>query len=228
MTLVFLPSQPTETFMTEAHHSPGSLFVVAAPSGAGKSTLVNALLAQEPSIKLSISYTTRQPRPGEQHGREYYFTTTEDFLKRREAGEFLESAEVHGNYYGTSRLIIEKDMKAGTDVLLEIDWQGAQQVRKQFPHAVGIFILPPSIAALEERLTKRGQDDHHVITRRLLAAGGEIAHAPEFEYVIINQEFATALSELTAIVKATRCRFAQQAARNASLFAQLGIHASIC
>ncbi|GIZ53969.1 guanylate kinase [Noviherbaspirillum aridicola] len=204
----------------------GSLFMVVAPSGAGKSTLVNALLAQEPEIKLSISFTTRPPRPGEQHGREYYFTTVEDFLQRRESGEFLESAEVHGNYYGTSRLLIEQAMAIGTDVLLEIDWQGAQQVRKQFPHAVGVFILPPSIAALEERLKKRGQDDHLVITRRILAAGGEIAHAPEFEYVIINQEFATALSELTAIVKATRCRFAQQAARNTYLFAQLGIHAN--
>ncbi|SNS27786.1 guanylate kinase [Noviherbaspirillum humi] len=205
----------------------GSLFMVVAPSGAGKSTLVNALLAQEPAIKLSISYTTRPPRPAEQHGREYYFTTVDDFLARREAGEFLESAEVHGNYYGTSRLLIAEQMKAGTDVLLEIDWQGAQQVRKQFPHAVGIFILPPSIAVLEERLKKRGQDEPHIITRRLLAAGGEIAHAPEFEYVIINQEFATALSELTAVVKATRCRFAQQAARNASLFAQLGIHGTL-
>ncbi|HJV82195.1 guanylate kinase [Noviherbaspirillum sp.] len=213
--------------MSESPPPSGSLFMVVAPSGAGKSTLVNALLAQEPTIKLSISFTTRAPRPAEQHGREYYFTTVEDFLKRREAGEFLESAEVHGNYYGTSRLLIEAEMKAGTDVLLEIDWQGAQQVKKQFPHAVGIFILPPSIAALEERLKKRGQDEPHVITRRILAAGGEIAHAPEFEYVIINQEFATALSELTAIVKATRCRFPQQAARNASLFTQLGIHASL-
>lgn len=212
--------------MTEALNPSGSLFMVVAPSGAGKSTLVNALLAQEPAIKLSISYTTRQPRPGEQHGREYYFTSVEDFLKRREDGEFLESAEVHGNYYGTSRLIIEKEMKAGRDVLLEIDWQGAQQVKKQFPSAVQVFILPPSIDALEERLKKRGQDEPHVITRRILAAGGEIAHAPESEYVIINQEFATALAELTAIVKASRCRFAQQAARNASLFAQLGIHAN--
>ena len=213
--------------MTETNLSSGSLFMVVAPSGAGKSSLVNALLAQEPSIKLSISFTTRQPRPAEQHGREYYFTSVEDFLIRRDAGEFLESAEVHGNYYGTSRLLIEKEMKAGIDVLLEIDWQGAQQVKKQFPHAVGIFILPPSINALEERLKNRGQDDPHVITRRILAAGGEIAHAPEFEYVIINQEFACALSELSSIVKATRCRFAQQAARNASLFAQLGIHASL-
>jgi guanylate kinase len=213
--------------MSIAPASSGSLFMVVAPSGAGKSTLVNALLAQEPDIKLSISYTTRPPRPGEQHGREYFFCSEEDFLERRKANEFLESAEVHGNYYGTSRLQIEQQIRSGTDVLLEIDWQGAQQVRRQFPDAVGIFILPPSIAALEERLKKRGQDDEHVITRRILAAGGEIARAPEFEYVIINQEFSTALSELTAIVKATRCRFAKQAARNASLFTQLGIHANL-
>ena len=203
----------------------GSLFVVAAPSGAGKSTLVNALLALEPGIKLSISTTTRPPRPGEQHGREYYFTSAEDFVARADAGEFLEWAEVHGNYYGTSRLMVEEQMKLGTDILLEIDWQGARQVRKQFPQAAGIFILPPSIDALEERLKKRGQDEPHVITRRLLAAGGEIAHAPEFEYAIINEEFNVALSEMSAIVRATRSRFAQQAARNASLFAQLGIHA---
>lgn len=205
----------------------GSLFMVVAPSGAGKSTLVNALLKQEPDIKLSISYTTRSPRPSEINGREYHFTTAEDFLARRAAGEFLESAEVHGNYYGTSRVWIAEQMKAGTDVLLEIDWQGAQQVRKQFPQALGIFILPPSIAALEERLKKRGQDEPHVITSRTLAAGGEIAHAPEFDYVIINQEFATALDQLNAIIKAARCRFNQQAARNASLFSQLGIHAAL-
>ena len=205
--------------------SAGSLFMVVAPSGAGKSTLVNALLAQEPALKLSISFTTRAPRSTESHGREYYFTSPDDFLARREAGEFLESAEVHGNYYGTSRLMIASQIQSGTDVLLEIDWQGAQQVKKQFPHAVGIFILPPSIDALEERLKKRGQDAPQVINRRLLAAGGEIAHAGEFEYVIINQDFATALSELTAIVQSTRCRFSQQSVRNASLFAQLGIHA---
>lgn len=205
----------------------GSLFVVAAPSGAGKSSMVNALLAQEPGIKLSISYTTRAPRPGEEHGREYFFASEADFLERRARGEFLESAEVHGNYYGTSRIAIEEQTRQGNDVLLEIDWQGAQQVRKQFPQAVGIFILPPSIAALKERLEKRGQDEPEVIVRRLLAAGGEIAHATEFEYVIINQDFATALSQLAAIVKATRCRFLQQAARNPSLFAQLGIHANL-
>jgi guanylate kinase len=213
--------------MSEIEKVAGSLFMVVAPSGAGKSTLVNALLLQEPSIRLSISYTTRAPRPAEQHGREYFFTDTADFLARRSAGEFIESAEVHGNYYGTSRLKIAEQIAAGADILLEIDWQGAQQVKQQFPAALGIFILPPSIDALEERLKKRGQDDAHVITRRILAAGGEIAHASEFEYVIINQEFATALSELCAIVKATRCRFTQQAARNASLFAQLGIHATL-
>lgn len=213
--------------MPQASSTAGSLFMVVAPSGAGKSSLVNALLEREPAIKLSISHTTRQPRPGEQHGREYFFTSVEDFLAKRDAGEFLESAEVHGNYYGTSRIQIIDQMKAGTDILLEIDWQGAQQIKKQFPNAIGIFILPPSIQALEERLHKRGQDEPHVITRRILAAGGEIAHAPESEYVIINQEFATALSEMKAIVQASRCRFAQQAARNASLFAQLGIHASL-
>jgi guanylate kinase len=213
-----------ETLQMSQHFS-GSLFMVAAPSGAGKSTLVNALLAQEPAIKLSISTTTRPPRPGEEHGREYFFTTPQDFVKRAAAGEFLEWAEVHGNYYGTSRIFVEEQMRDGTDILLEIDWQGARQVKKQFPQAAGIFILPPSIAALEERLHKRGQDEPHVITRRLLAAGGEIAHAREFEYVIINEEFPVALSELSAIVRSARCRFEQQAARNASLFAQLGIHA---
>ncbi|CAN5124799.1 guanylate kinase [soil metagenome] len=211
--------------MHEVRSPSGSIFMIVAPSGAGKSTLVNALLAQEPAIKLSISTTTRPPRPGEQDGREYFFTSAEDFVARSAAGEFLESAEVHGNYYGTSRMQIADQIKAGTDVLLEIDWQGAQQIKKQFPRAVGIFILPPSIEALEERLKKRGQDSPQVITRRMVAAGGEVAHAPEFEYVIINQEFATALAELTSIVTATRCRFAQQAARNPSLFAQLGIHA---
>jgi guanylate kinase len=149
----------------------------------------------------------------------------EDFLKRQAEGEFLEWAEVHGNYYGTSRLMIADQIANGTDVLLEIDWQGAQQVKKQFTNAIGIFILPPSIAALEERLKKRGQDEPHVITRRMLAPAAK-SHAPEFEYVIINQEFAVALSELTAIVQAARCRFPQQAARNAYLFTQLGIHAS--
>lgn len=202
----------------------GSLFVVAAPSGAGKSTLVNALLARDPVIRLSVSYTTRPPRPGEVDGREYRFVDAPHFLALRERNELLEWAEVHGHYYGTSRTWIEEQLSAGDDVLLEIDWQGAQQVRRRFAETVGIFILPPSIDALDARLKKRGQDEPHVITRRLLAAGGEMAHAPEFEYVIINQDFPVALDQLVAIVNATRLRFKSQAARHVELFAQLGIH----
>ncbi len=205
--------------------SAGNLFVVAAPSGAGKSTLVNALLEQEPHISLSISYTTRPPRPGEQNGREYHFISVEAFHAKHAAHEFLESAQVHGNYYATSRIRIAEQMAAGSDVLLEIDWQGALQVKKQFPEAVSVFILPPSIAALQERLEKRGQDEKDVIARRILAAGGEIAHAPEFEYVIINQSFTSALEELRAVVGATRCRFSAQAVRHQPLFSQLGIAA---
>jgi len=202
----------------------GNLFVVAAPSGAGKSTLVNALLAQDSSIRLSVSYTTRPPRPSELEGREYHFVSTADFLAIRDRGELIESAEVHGHYYGTSKTWIESQLNEGCDVLLEIDWQGAQQVRRQFPETVGIFILPPSIGALDRRLRNRGQDEPDVIARRLLAAGGEMAHAPEFEYVIINQDFPVALDQLVAIVNATRLRFKSQAARHAELFVQLGIH----
>lgn len=203
---------------------PGNLFMVVAPSGAGKSTLVNALLAEDSEIRLSVSYTTRQPRSNEQDGRSYHFTTAEDFRARHARHEFLESAEVHGNYYGTSRVWIEEQMKRGHDVLLEIDWQGAQQVKKQFRNAVGIFILPPSLDALEERLKKRGQDEPNVITRRLLAAGSEIAHASEAEYVVINENFDRALTELRTIVAATRLRFASQYARHTQLFIELGIH----
>ena len=203
---------------------PGNLFMVVAPSGAGKSTLVNALLAQDPAIRLSISYTTRPPRPKEQDGEHYHFTSVEDFVARHTAGEFLESAEVHGNYYATSRLWIEEQMKSGHDVLLEIDWQGAQQVKRQFHNAVEIFILPPSLEALEDRLKKRGQDEPNVITRRLLAAGGEMGHAAEAEYVMINENFDRALAELQCLVAATRLRFASQYARHTNLFFQLGIH----
>ena len=209
--------------MTAQASGSGSLFIVAAPSGAGKSSLVGALLKQEPDIRLSISFTTRAPRPGEQHGREYFFASEQEFLERESKGEFLEWARVHGNYYGTSRVVIEEQTRAGKDVLLEIDWQGARQVRAQFPEAVGIFILPPSVAVLEQRLRSRGQDSDEVIARRVQAAAGEIAHAPEFDYVIINDSFETALSQLAAIARATRCRFRQQAARHGSLFADYGI-----
>ena len=206
------------------HSAIGNLFVVAAPSGAGKSTLVNALLEADSAITLSISYTTRAPRPGETHGVEYHFIDLPDFERMRAKGEFIESAEVHGNWYGTSQTWIEAQLAHGADVLLEIDWQGAQQIKRRFPHAVGIFILPPSIEALEARLRARGQDAPQVIVRRLLAAGGEIAHARDFDYVIINQEFAATLQKFSCIVSATRARFASQALRHAELFAQFGIH----
>jgi guanylate kinase len=201
----------------------GNLFMVVAPSGAGKSTLVNALLAQDSAIALSVSHTTRPPRPGDQNGREYHFVSVDEFKARRARGEFLESAEVHGNFYATSRVWIEERVQAGGDVLLEIDWQGARQVKAVFPESIGVFILPPSIEALAERLRKRGQDSESVITRRLLAAGSEIAHAPEADYVIINEDFDLALRQLTAIVTATRLRYGSQAARHHELFGALGI-----
>ncbi|MFM8467321.1 MAG: guanylate kinase [Oxalobacteraceae bacterium] len=220
------PTSASAQQAARGQSSAGSLFIVAAPSGAGKSSLVSALLANDPAMKLSISCTTRAPRPGEVHGREYFFLDEPEFIERQQRGEFLEHAQVHGHYYGTSRLMVEEQTRNGLDVLLEIDWQGAQQVREHFPKAVGIFILPPSLATLEQRLKKRGQDTDDVIARRMQAARGEIAHAPEFEYVIINTVFDTALSQLTAIVEASRCRFAQQARRNFSLFADVGILAA--
>jgi len=201
------------------------VFVVAAPSGAGKSSLVNALLKQDTSIRLSVSFTTRAPRPGETHGREYHFVSREEFAARKAGGEFLETAEVHGQWYGTSRAWIEQQLNEGSDVLLEIDWQGAQQVRRLFPRAVGVFILPPSWEALRARLDQRGQDAPAVIERRLAAARGEMEHAPEFEFVIVNERFEQALAELAAIVTATRLRFALQAARSPELFDRLGIPA---
>lgn len=202
----------------------GNVLIVAAPSGAGKSTLVNALLAADPSVRLSISYTTRGARPGEIDGREYFFIDLPTFERMRAGGEFIEWAEVHGHWYGTSSAWIEERIATGDDVLLEIDWQGAQQIKRRFPDAIGVFILPPSIDALEARLRQRGQDESAVITRRLLAAGGEIAHAREFEYAIINSDFAEASRQLKCIVEAARMRFALQALRHAELFGQLGIH----
>lgn len=201
----------------------GNLYIVAAPSGAGKSTLVNALLAQDPGIMLSVSYTTRPARSKEKNGREYHFVSIDEFHRLREQGEFVEWAEVHGNFYGSSRSWINEKLFAGQDILLEIDWQGAQQIREQFPSVIGIFILPPSLPVLEARLQNRGEDAPHIITQRLLAAGGEMTHAREFEYVIINQDFATALQDLGAIVMASRLRFPAQAARHNELFVQLGI-----
>jgi guanylate kinase len=203
--------------------SAGNLFMVVAPSGAGKSTLVNALLARDANIQLSVSYTTRAPRPGEQSGSEYHFTSIDEFERLSAAGEFIESAEVHGNYYATSRVWIEERVRSGIDVLLEIDWQGARQVKAQFAHGIGIFILPPSIEALQARLKKRGQDAPAVIARRLAAARSEIEHAPEFDFIVINEDFDLALSQMVAIVTATRLRYSTQILRHQALFTQLGI-----
>jgi guanylate kinase len=205
-----------------SQHS-GNVFMVVAPSGAGKSSLVNALLKEEPDMMLSISCTTRPPRPGEEHDKHYRFVSIEEFHALRDAGAMLEWAEVHGNFYGTPRDRIDEALSAGRDVLLEIDWQGARQVRERLPSAIGIFILPPSIEALEARLRKRGQDEPHVIARRLLAAGGEMSHVSECEYVIINQEFSVALHELASIVRAARLNYRAQSLRHAELFSQLGI-----
>jgi guanylate kinase len=201
----------------------GNIFLVSAPSGAGKSSLVNALLAKDPSIRLSVSCTTRQPRPGEVDGKDYRFLSVEAFQKLQQAGLFIEWAKVHDNYYGTPRDLIDQVTSLGQDVLLEIDWQGARQVKKLFPNTIGIFILPPSIQALEERLQLRGQDSQAVITKRILAANEEIEHAPEYEYVIINQDFSVALRELELIVHSARLRYNSQSARHAAFFSTLGL-----
>ncbi|MCE9632672.1 MAG: guanylate kinase [Methylophilales bacterium] len=195
----------------------GHLFIVAAPSGAGKTTLVRALLKADPRIKLSISYTTRPPRPGEADGVDYHFVNEEQFLAMMKAGEFLESAKVHGGYYGTSQAWAENVMRQGDDLLLEIDWQGAAQVRKIFPNAVSIFILPPSEDALRERLNKRGQDSDEVIARRLANAHEEIQHVAEFDYVIINTVFDDALRDLQAVFLTQRLRVEKQLVRHAAV-----------
>ncbi len=199
----------------------GNLYVVAAPSGAGKTTLVRMLLEREPAVRLSVSYTTRPPRPGEQNGREYHFVDVDSFRGMIERHEFLEWAEVHGNFYGTSKKWIADRLAAGEDVLLEIDWQGAQQVRKLFPEAIGIFILPPSMEELTRRLTGRGTDAADVIARRLAAAQAEMRHVGEFDYVIINDLLDRALDDLHAIVRATRLILAAQRLRHAALFEKL-------
>lgn len=199
----------------------GNLFVVAAPSGGGKTSLTRALLEREPGILLSVSYTTRTPRPGEKDGVDYHFVTPQRFQELKNAGEFLEHAQVHGNWYATSATWLRQQIEAGQDVLLEIDWQGAAQVRKLIGAAVHIFILPPSLASLEERLIRRGQDDKGTIARRVTAAREEMRHCDEFDYVIINQEFASALDDLSAIVRASRLRTAQQRVRYKALLTQL-------
>jgi guanylate kinase len=187
----------------------GLLFIVTAPSGAGKSSLIDALLKDDPRLKLSVSYTTRAPRPGEANGREYHFVDDPTFIAMLERGEFLESAEVHGYRYGTSQAAIRDALGSGEDLVLEIDWQGAQQVRILHPGGIGVFILPPSVAELERRMRARGQDSDAVIRRRLASAEEEISHAPEFDYVIINKDFEIAKQDLQAIVRVERLRQAR-------------------
>jgi guanylate kinase len=209
---------------TRAPPASGCLFVLAAPSGGGKTSLVAALLEREPGIRLSVSYTTRGPRAAEVDGVHYHFVDEPRFLELKAAGEFLEHAHVHGHWYATSATWLRDQVQRGSDVLLEIDWQGASQVRRLIPEAVHIFILPPSLASLKERLEKRGQDSPEVILRRLDAAREEMRHCSEFDYVIMNQEFARAVDDLSAIVRAARLTTGRQMARHAQLLQRLLEH----
>ena len=193
----------------------GIPFIVSAPSGGGKTSLVKTLLEAEPETMLSVSYTTRPARPGEVSGRDYHFVSVAAFERMREAGEFLESAVIYGNHYGTSHKWIAEQVRQGRDVLLEIDWQGAQQVRRLLPETVSIFILPPSLEVLAERLKGRSQDRPEVIERRLAAARQEIGHVGEFDYVIINEDFNRAALDLRSIIRAERLKLSRQLARYA-------------
>jgi guanylate kinase len=202
--------------------TPGNLFIISAPSGAGKTSLVKALLKTGIDLRLSISYTSRPARPEEVDGRDYHFVSRKMFEQRRERGEFLESAQLYGNFYGTSQKWINETIASGHDILLEIDSQGAHQVRRIFPKVVGIFVLPPSLEVLEMRLRLRGQDSSEAITRRLAAAREEMGHVGEYDYVIINEKLDKALQDLACIVHAERLRMTKQIARHHDLVTQLG------
>ncbi|BET25582.1 guanylate kinase [Limnobacter thiooxidans] len=204
-------------------HYSGSLFIVSAPSGAGKSSLVKALLAEVQGVGLSISNTTRKARIGEVDGKDYHFISQTEFETIRDEDGFLEWAHVHGNYYGTSRSWVENQMAIDRDVLLEIDWQGAEQVVRKVDNVVSIFILPPSMEELEKRLRGRGTDSEEVILKRMGAAQREIEQATRFDYVILNDDFTQALLELKSIVFASRCRFNQQMARHGAQLKSIGL-----
>lgn len=197
------------------------LYIVSAPSGAGKTSLVTALLEADPLVRKSVSFTTRAPRPGEQDGREYRFVDMPGFERMLGRGEFLESALVHGHRYGTSRAWVEGETAAGHDIVLEIDWQGAAQIRKLKPDVVSIFVLPPSLEALEDRLKTRAQDGPEVIARRLANARGEIAHVVDYEYVIINEQFHRAAQDLAGIVRAERLKLPRQLSRHSGLIERM-------
>lgn len=199
----------------------GTLFVVSAPSGAGKTSLVKALVDSTPNIHVSVSHTTRPQRPGEVDGVNYYFVDRDAFAAMLNDNAFLEHAEVFGNLYGTSKQAVVDRLKAGVDVVLEIDWQGAEQIRRQLPEAVSIFILPPSREVLEQRLIGRGQDDAEVIRKRMSQATEQISHHVEFDYLIINDEFDKALKEMQAVVVAQRLRHRSQSERHADLIRSL-------
>ena len=199
----------------------GTLYIVAAPSGAGKSSIVNAVLERDANISLSISFTSRAPRPGERHAQHYNFVDEAQFQRMIDAGDFFEHARVFGDWKGTARQSVEPLMAQGRDVLLEIDWQGARQVRTRVPDAVSVYILPPSRAALEQRMRARGQDSEETIARRLAAACEEISHYGEFDYMIVNEDFDTAVAEICSIFTASRLRRDAQVARHSSLLQAL-------
>lgn len=199
----------------------GNIFIVVAPSGAGKTSLVAALLNAEPSVELSISYSTRLPRKGEVDGEHYHFVDQSTFKSMIERGDFLEYAEVYGNYYGTSAPWIRDRLEVGHDILLEIDWQGAEQVRKIFPEAIGIFIAPPSIEELEHRLRGRALDSEDVIYRRLASARAEICKSANYDYIVVNDDFERARLDLISIVRANRLGSATQSNRPTSILARL-------
>ena len=196
------------------------LFVISAPSGAGKTSVIRSLLQTGINLTLSISYTTRPPRRNEKDGHDYFFIEDATFKDMQARGEFLESAEVHGNLYGTSRKWIEETMAAEQDVLLEIDCQGAQQIRTLYPQAASIFILPPSMEALKQRLEQRGQDENKVIERRLAAARSEISHANRFDYLVVNHELETAARDITCIIRAEQLKTVRQLVKKRSLIAE--------
>jgi guanylate kinase len=202
-------------------HLPGNLFILSAPSGAGKSSLINAILGKHADMQLSVSHTTRSPRAGEQNGVHYHFVSVETFKQLIADGVFLEWAEVFGNYYGTSKAAIAEQLARGIDVFLDIDWQGAQQIRPQVPGVISVFILPPSVAELEKRLQGRGTDSAEVIAKRMQQAKSEISHFPEYDYVLVNDDFQQCLAQFEAVVLAARQTLGKQQQKQQALFASL-------